>query len=64
MLIVISPAKALDFESKLATKKFSEPAMLDRSSELVDVLVTQSSAQISKLMSLSEPLVELYLERF
>jgi cytoplasmic iron level regulating protein YaaA (DUF328/UPF0246 family) len=64
MLIVISPAKALDFESKLATDKFSEPAMLDRSSELVDVLAAQSPEQIGKLMSLSEALSELNFERF
>ncbi|MED5265162.1 MAG: peroxide stress protein YaaA, partial [Actinomycetota bacterium] len=35
MLIVVSPAKALDFDSPLATEKHSQPSMLKRSKELV-----------------------------
>ena len=34
MLIVVSPAKALDFASPLPTRKFTQPEMLDRSEEL------------------------------
>ena len=37
MLIVLSPAKSLDYESPLATKKFSEPEMLDHSAELAEL---------------------------
>jgi cytoplasmic iron level regulating protein YaaA (DUF328/UPF0246 family) len=40
VLIVVSPAKALDFESKLPTRKFSEPQMLDRSQELASIMAT------------------------
>ena len=64
MLIVISPAKSLDYESPLATKKFSEPLMLDRSAELVSVMAEKSPADISKLMSVSPALGELNFHRF
>ena len=64
MLIVISPAKSLDYESPLATKKFSEPAMLDRSAELVSVMAEKSPNEISSLMSVSEKLGELNFQRF
>ena len=37
-MIVISPAKSLDFDSPLATRRHTEPELLDRSAELVEVL--------------------------
>ncbi len=37
MLIIISPAKTLDYQSPLATTKFSQPEMLDKSQALIDV---------------------------
>ena len=64
MLIVVSPAKSLDFDSKLPTKKHSEPRMLDDAEALVDVMSDKSPAEISKMMSVSESLGELNHERF
>ena len=64
MLIVVSPAKSLDYESRLATKKFSEPEMLDRSAELVSIMATKSPDDISKLMGVSAELGELNFQRF
>lgn len=64
MLIVVSPAKALDFESKPATRKFSEPMMLDRSRELAAIMATKSPDELSALMSISATLAELNFERF
>ena len=64
MLIVVSPAKSLDYESKLPTKKHSEPRMLDRSRELVDVMAKKSPNEISKMMGVSAGLGELNHERF
>lgn len=64
MLIVVSPAKALDFESRLPTKKSSEPLMLDRSRELVSVMRTKSPDELSSMMSISPRLGELNFERF
>ncbi len=64
MLIVVSPAKSLDYESPLATKKFSEPEMLDQSAELVSVMATKSPDDISSMMHVSGQLGELNYERF
>ncbi len=64
MLIVVSPAKSLDYESRLATKKFSEPEMLDRSAELVSIMAQRSPEDISKLMDVSAELGELNFQRF
>jgi cytoplasmic iron level regulating protein YaaA (DUF328/UPF0246 family) len=64
MLCVLSPAKSLDFESKLPTRKHSQPRMLDRSEELVDVMVTTSPAELASLMSISDELAELNAKRF
>ena len=64
MLIVVSPAKALDFESPLVTKKHSQPAMLERSKELVDVLSTTTPQDLQSLMSISDSLAELNFERY
>ena len=64
MLIVVSPAKSLDYESKLPTRKHSEPRLLDRSRELVGVMAQKSPRELSKMMRISESLGELNHERF
>lgn len=64
MLIVVSPAKALDFESPLPTRKHSEPDMLDRSKQLVEVMATKSPDELSHMMGISPQLGELNFERF
>jgi cytoplasmic iron level regulating protein YaaA (DUF328/UPF0246 family) len=64
MLIVVSPAKALDFESPLPTSKHSQPVLIDRSEELVDLMARKSPDQLSKMMSISSKLAELNHERF
>lgn len=64
MLIVVSPAKALDFESPLPTRKFSEPEQLDRSRELVAVMRGKSPDDLSSMMKISPQLGELNFERF
>lgn len=64
MLIVVSPAKALDFESPLPTEKFSQPVMLDRSADLAGIMSRKSPDELSKMMSISTKLAELNHERF
>lgn len=64
MLIVVSPAKALDFESPLPTRKFSEPEQLDRTRELVSVMRGKSPDDLSSMMGISAQLGELNFERF
>ncbi len=64
MLIVVSPAKALDFESPLPTKKQSQPELLDRSTDLVAIMAGKSPGDLSTMMSISTKLAELNHERF
>jgi cytoplasmic iron level regulating protein YaaA (DUF328/UPF0246 family) len=64
MLSVLSPAKSLDYESRLPTRKHSQPRMLDRSEELVDVMVTRSPDDLSSLMDISPDLAELNAKRY
>lgn len=64
MLIVVSPAKSLDYESPLATKKYSEPLLLDRSAELVEVMAAKSPPDLAKMMGISAELAETNFERF
>ncbi len=64
MLAVLSPAKSLDYETPLATKKFSEPVLVDHAAELVDVMRTKTPADLSSMMSISDDLATLNHERF
>ncbi len=64
MLIVLSPAKSLDFETRPTTKLATTPAMLERSGALIDVLRGYSPAQLAGLMSLSDTLASLNVARY
>ncbi|MEM9034970.1 MAG: peroxide stress protein YaaA [Actinomycetota bacterium] len=64
MLIVVSPAKSLDYESRLPTKKHSEPRLLDESAALIEVMRERTPADLVDLMGISESLAELNFERF
>jgi cytoplasmic iron level regulating protein YaaA (DUF328/UPF0246 family) len=64
MLIVISPAKTLDFETPPVIKKHTQPDFLDQSQQLIDVLREFDPAQISELMAISDNLGELNHRRF
>ena len=64
MIIVVSPAKALDFESPWATQKTSKPSLLKRSEHLVGVLSKKTPDELGSLMSLSDSLAELNFERY
>ena len=64
MLLVISPAKSLDFESAPATRKHSQPAFLADARALVDELKELGPGEISDLMHISTRLGELNCDRF
>lgn len=64
MLSVLSPAKSLDYESRLPTRKRSQPRMLDRSEELIDVMVTKTPDELTALMDISYDLAELNVKRY
>lgn len=64
MLAIISPAKTLDYESKLATKKFSQPEFVSDSTELIEKLRKIEPPQLSSLMGISDKLAELNYRRY
>jgi uncharacterized protein len=64
MLIVISPAKSLDFETPLKCEKFTIPELLNESVKLVGRLKTMSPKQLSTLMGISADLGELNFKRY
>lgn len=64
MLMVISPAKTLDFDSPVATDIHTSPVFLDEAQVLVDQLRNLSPAQISELMSISDKLGHLNFGRY
>lgn len=64
MLIVVSPAKSLDFESKARTRKFTEPQYLEESTELVGQLQKLTPEDFSELMHISSALGELNHMRY
>jgi cytoplasmic iron level regulating protein YaaA (DUF328/UPF0246 family) len=64
MLMVISPAKTLDYETPPATERFTQPQYLDHSQELVEQLRELSPAQVSELMHVSDKIGGLNAARF
>lgn len=63
MKIVISPAKSLNFESKIPTSKYSQPEFLVQAERLNKILVKKKPKSLSKLMSLSDNLAALNWQR-
>lgn len=64
MLVLISPAKTLDYDSPLATAEHTQPQLLDKSQELVDVCRELTAQDLTDLMSISAKLAELNKQRF
>jgi hypothetical protein len=64
MLLVVSPAKKLDFESPVATSQFSQPNLLKHSQLLIDDCIKLSPSDIASLMKLSDKLAGLNAARF
>lgn len=64
MLIVISPAKTLDFDSSMPTDKFTQPELLDDAQSLIYTMRNYSPEDIVQLMSVSEKIAQLNFDRF
>ncbi|NKB34647.1 MAG: peroxide stress protein YaaA [Pseudomonadales bacterium] len=64
MLTVVSPAKSLDFSTRVKTKKNSEPAFLNEAEQLVEGLRELQPAQLRSLMDISEALAEENFQRY
>lgn len=64
MLILLSPAKTLDYKSPLLTNKVTEPRLTDHSSELIEKLQVLNPEEIGELMQISPKLAELNYDRY
>lgn len=64
MLVVLSPAKSLDYESPLSVSTSTQPQFVEHASALVDLLRPMSPAAIGELMSISDKLSVLNATRY
>ncbi|KAF7599699.1 MAG: peroxide stress protein YaaA [Candidatus Dactylopiibacterium carminicum] len=65
MLLVVSPAKSLDYQRAVpAHVKPSQPAFLDQAEALVAILREKSPAELAQLMTISDPLASLNVARY
>ena len=64
MLFLLSPAKALDYETPPVTATHTPPLFVPQASELIEVLRQKSPQQIAELMDLSDPLSGLNVARY
>jgi cytoplasmic iron level regulating protein YaaA (DUF328/UPF0246 family) len=63
MLMVLSPAKTLDYESPLTIEAHSLPDFIPRSAELISTLRELSPAKLASLMHISDQLAQLNADR-
>ncbi|MBD7914737.1 peroxide stress protein YaaA [Clostridium sp. Sa3CUN1] len=64
MIVVISPAKTLDFEEKNSNLPMSEPRFLEKSQEIIDEIKNYDSYSLEKLMKISTKLATLNRDRY
>ena len=64
MLIVLSPAKALNFEPPPVSAPLTTPELTDHTAELAKVTRKLRAADLKRLMSLSDDLAKLNRDRF
>lgn len=64
MLFLVSPAKALDYDTPIAKLPHTQPQFVAQSTELIALLKTQSPQQIASLMHLSDALSALNVARY
>ncbi len=64
MIHLLSPAKSLDFEKKVSLEEFTHPEFIDSSEKLIKKLSSFSHKKVKSLMSISDQLAELNLDRY
>lgn len=64
VLTLLSPAKTLDLDSRLPTRRHTEPRLLEEAEELIEVMRTRSPEDVAELMDISAELAELNVERY
>ena len=64
MLMLLSPAKSLDYDTPPVTDRHTLPRFIDESASLIDVIRPYTPAQIASLMDLSDALSQLNVARY
>jgi cytoplasmic iron level regulating protein YaaA (DUF328/UPF0246 family) len=64
MLILLSPAKSLDYETAPTTDRHTLPVFAKEAAQLIEVLRPHTPAQIASLMDLSDALATLNVARY
>lgn len=64
MKIVVSPAKTLDYKSKLPTTRATQPKFLEEAEMINNKLERKSKKAIAELMSISDKLADLNYQRY
>ncbi len=64
MLAILSPAKALDFDSRAPTAKSSSPEFLDESTQIIQKLRQLAPQDLARLMGISDSLASLNYDRY
>lgn len=64
MLLLLSPAKKLDYDTPVRTTLHTQPLFVEQAAELIAVLREKSAEEIASLMSLSAALAELNVGRY
>ncbi|MEZ5084513.1 MAG: peroxide stress protein YaaA [Bacteroidales bacterium] len=64
MLIIISPAKTLDFSPTDIIKETSQPPLLEKTQILVNELKKYKAAKLARLMNINPKLAQLNFERY
>lgn len=64
MIVLLSPAKSLNFEDKAPVKQTTQPRFIKHTEQLVSVLKKYSAKKLGELMDLSADLSQLNYERY
>jgi cytoplasmic iron level regulating protein YaaA (DUF328/UPF0246 family) len=64
MLLLLSPAKSLNFEPHSSTAAHTQPLFVKQAAELIDILKQKSPQEIASLMRLSDALAGLNVARY
>ena len=64
MIVILSPAKTLDFDTPPTVAEYTQPAFLDQSQLLIKKLRKLPAPALGKLMNISDALAQLNTQRF
>src|SRR3546814_15125379 len=64
MLLLLSPAKKLDYDSPVRTTLHTQPLFADQAAALIKVLKKKSADEVADLMKLSDASAALNVERY